>query len=145
MDNTLKLGFSSIDVTEWRVAGRIETVPAFSQDNLDDFFDGIDVLLFPSQWKESFGLIVCEALARDVWVVVTAGGGAAEFVVPGENGTVIPLVNDPAPLQAAIEALLADAPRLLNHVNPHKALLTTYDQQAEELHGMLQSIARPRA
>lgn len=141
VDNTLKLGFSSIDVSEWKVPGAIEIVPAFDQESLDDFFDGIDVLLFPSQWKESFGLTVCEALARDVWVVVTEGGGAAEFVVDGENGTVIPLVNDKRPLQAAIEALLARPDRLRGHVNHYKDRIASYDDQAEELHGMLRSIA----
>ncbi len=138
VDNTLNLGFSTIDTAGWRVAGTIRTVPAYDQAGLDDFFDGIDVLLFPSQWKESFGLIVCEALARDVWVVVTEGVGAAEFVVDGENGTVIPLVNDPRPLREAVEALLAAPERLAGHVNRHKALLNTYDAQAEDLHGMLE-------
>jgi O-antigen biosynthesis protein len=112
-------------------------VPAFGQTELDAFFDTLDVLLFPSQWKESFGLIVAEALARDVWVVVTEGGGAAEFVVNGENGTIIPLVNDPRPLRDAILELLKDWQRLSGHVNPHKRLLRTYDMQADELRGIL--------
>ena len=145
VDNTLKLGWSSIDVRDWEVAGRIEVVPAFDQAGLDAFFDGIDVLLFPSQWKESFGLIVCEALARDVWVVVTEGGGAADFVTDGENGTKIPLVNDPRPLQAAVEQLLAMPERIIGHTNPHKGRIVGYAHQAEELHGMLRSIARPAA
>ncbi len=137
VDNTLNLGFSTIDTAEWRVAGTIRTVPAYDQAGLDDFFDGLDVLLFPSQWKESFGLIVCEALARDVWVVVTEGVGAAEFVVDAENGTVIPLINDPRPLREAVQALLAAPGRLAGHVNRHKGRLHTYDAQAEALHGML--------
>ncbi|MBC7801777.1 MAG: glycosyltransferase, partial [Gemmatimonadaceae bacterium] len=145
VDNTLKLGFSSIDTSEWRVGGQIETVPAYTQAGLDDFFDGLDVLLFPSQWKESFGLIVCEALARDVWVVVTEGGGAAEFVVDGENGTIIPLLNDAKPLQAAIEDLMAAPQRLCGHGNGHKGLLKTFAMQAEELHGMLASVMTPGA
>lgn len=145
VDNTLKLGWSSMDVGEWNVAGRIEIAPAFEQDGLDAFFDGIDVLLFPSQWKESFGLIVCEALARDVWVVVTEGGGAAEFVVDGENGTMIPLVNDPRPLQAAIEGLLAAPERIIAHENPHKGRIVGYAHQADELHEMLRSIVSKEA
>ncbi|HYZ61328.1 MAG TPA: glycosyltransferase, partial [Acetobacteraceae bacterium] len=87
--------------------------------------------------KESFGLIVAEALARDVWVVVTEGGGAAEFVVDGENGTVIALVNDPAPLRGAVERLLADKARVIGHRNAYKDRLRTYAAQAEELRDML--------
>jgi O-antigen biosynthesis protein len=137
VDNTLNLGFSSIDTSDWHIRGGIEVVPAFGQAELDGFFETLDVLLFPSQWKESFGLIVAEALARDVWVVVTEGGGAAEFVVDGENGTIIPLVNDPRPLRNAILELLSDWQRLSGHLNPHKRLLHTYETQADELRGIL--------
>jgi glycosyltransferase involved in cell wall biosynthesis len=133
VDNTLNLGHSSVDVSDWTVAGRIKVAPAFTQDQVDHFFDTLDVLLFPSQWKESFGLIVAEALARDVWVVVTEGVGAAEFVVHRENGTIIPLANDPRPLRDAILGLLSDRQRLSVHVNKHKRLLPTYDMQADEL------------
>jgi glycosyltransferase involved in cell wall biosynthesis len=141
VDNTLKLGFSSIDPSDWQIAGKLRVVPSFDQGGLDAFFDGIDVLLFPSQWKESFGLIVAEALARDVWVIVTEGGGAAEFVVEGANGTLIPLRNEPGPLRAAVEALLADPERLRLHVNPYKSRIHGYGAQAEELHGMLERAA----
>jgi glycosyltransferase involved in cell wall biosynthesis len=137
VDNTLKLGYSSIDVSDWRIKGPIEIVPAFEQAELDGFFETLDVLLFPSQWKESFGLIVAEALARDVWVIVTEGGGASELVVHGENGTVIPLVNDPSPLRDAIVDLLGNRRRLFNHVNRHKGLLRSYDIQADELFDVL--------
>ena len=67
VDNTLNLGFRSIDVSSWKVQGTIEVIPAYDQNSLDAFFDRIDVLLFPSQWKESFGLSVREALVRNVW------------------------------------------------------------------------------
>ena len=140
MDNTLKRGFSSVEAMEWTVAGAVEVVPAYAQDELDDFFDGIDVLLFPSQWKESFGLIVGEALARDVWVIATDGIGAAEFIVEGENGNLIPLTSDPAPLQRAVEALLAHPERLRGHVNHYKDRLRSYDQQADELHRFLTEV-----
>jgi glycosyltransferase involved in cell wall biosynthesis len=123
--------------SDWAVAGRIKVAPAFTQDQVDDFFDTRDVLLFPSKWKESFGLVVAEALARDVWVVVTEGVGATEFVVHGENGTIIPLANDPRLLRDAFVGLLSDWRRLSVHVNTHKGLLRTYDMQADKLVEML--------
>jgi glycosyltransferase involved in cell wall biosynthesis len=57
---------------DWEVAGRV------SQDELDSFYERIDVLLFPSQWKETFGLAVREALARGIRVIQTRGGGTSE-------------------------------------------------------------------
>ncbi len=75
---------------------------------------------------------------------MTDGGGAAEFVVDGENGTLLPLTSDPAPLQRAIEALLADPARLQGHVNRDKHRLRTYDGQAEELLGYLRAVTAAR-
>lgn len=141
VDNALKLGLRSIAPADWKIKGTLTILPSYDQDGLDDFFDGIDVLLFPSQWKESFGLIVAEALARDVWVIVSEGGGAAEFVVDGENGTIIPLRNDPLPLQRAVEHLVERPELLAGYANPHKARLRSYAQQAEELWQILEQAA----
>ncbi len=142
VDSMLKLGRHSINTAGWQLTGKLRIVPPYTHDELDEFFDGVDVLLFPSQWKESFGLTVCEALARDVWVIASAGSGAAEFIVDGENGTLIPLTSDPAPLQRAVEALLAHPERLDGHMNQYKARLNTYDAQAEELYGYLRGVTR---
>jgi glycosyltransferase involved in cell wall biosynthesis len=114
VDNTLNLGFSSIDAAAWNTSGVVEIVPAYGQDTMDGFFAGIDVLVFPSQWKESFGLTVREALLRGVWVITTQGGGAAEAVQDGVNGTLIPLDGGWESLAQAVCALLDDPGRLAN-------------------------------
>ena len=141
VDNTLNLGFPSIDVRRWKVAGRIEVVPAYRQEEIDAFFEGIDVLLFPSQWKESFGLTVREALVRDVWVIVTEGGGAAEAVTDGVNGTIIPLDGRADKLRAAIAALLDAPERLAGYRNPDKSGITTFDAQAAHVRDILAAAA----
>ena len=99
------------------------------------------MLLFPSQWKESFGLTVREALLRDVWVIATDGGGTVEDIVDGVNGTVIPLDADPKPLAAAVTALLDRPDRLDGYRNPHKERIVTYEAQAEALHAVLSEVA----
>jgi len=134
VDNTLNLGYSSIDKGAIPVNINVKTVPAYTQDTMDDFFSQIDVLLFPSQWKESFGLTVREALVRDVWVICTDGGGTAEDVVAGENGTVIPLDGDYSALRDAIEQVLTV--NLSEYVNQHKEDIASFDDQAEELHSI---------
>lgn len=142
VDNTRALGFSTIDARLWRVRGRVEVVPPYTQETIDDFFAGIDVLLFPSQWKESFGLTVREALARDVWVVTTAGGGPAEAVTEGVNGTILPLDGSAAALTGAIAALLDRAETLRGFRNPLKFRITDYAAQADALHGILADVAQ---
>ncbi len=140
VDNTLNLGFSSIDVQSWKTSGAIDTVPAYTQDTMDDFFAGIDVLLFPSQWKESFGLTVREALLRGVWVIATAGGGAAEAIIDGVNGTLIPLDDRHEHLLGAIETLLDDPGKTAGAAQDPGPIID-FAAQAETLHGILAEIA----
>jgi glycosyltransferase involved in cell wall biosynthesis len=140
VDNTLNLGFSSLQVDDWSLPGVVQTIPAYTQDSMDAFFEGLDVLLFPSQWKESFGLPVREAQARNVWVIVTEAGGAAEDVVDGVNGRIIPMGADPAPLRAAIDETLVRRSMFQGYVNPHRDSITTIDAQAAELGDLLEGV-----
>jgi glycosyltransferase involved in cell wall biosynthesis len=144
VDNTLNLGFSSIDVSAWKTRGSIEIVPAYTQETMDSFFAGIDVLLFPSQWKESFGLTVREALLRGVWVIATEGGGAAEAIADGVNGSLIPLDGKPDHLRAAVDALLDDPGRLSRATVPPGGIID-FAEQADQLHGLLSHVARSPA
>lgn len=145
VDNTRDLGFSSVAGAEWKLPGRVEIVPPYDADGLDAFFAGIDVLLFPSQWKESYGLTVREALLRDVWVIATDSGGAAEEIVPGVNGTIVPLGNDPAPLAAAIGDALRRRDEIRAHVNELKEGIAKPGEQAAELRAVLaEAAAAPR-
>ncbi|GBR43845.1 glycosyltransferase [Gluconobacter roseus] len=137
VDNKLNLGFQSIFPEDWSVRGRLRVVPAYTQAELDDFYDQIDVLLFPSQWKESYGLTVREALARDVWVVTTSPGGQSEDVVNGVNGTCLPLDGKSQTLAEAVSALLDEPGRFDGYSNPRKDCLPTYQTQADELYRFL--------
>jgi len=56
---------------------------------VDDFYDNIDILVFPSH-NESFGLVVPEAISRGVPVVVFSDlGGALSLVQNNKNGFVL--------------------------------------------------------
>lgn len=140
VDNKLNLGIRSVYTEAWKVQGTVTTVPAYNRDSMDDFFDGIDVLLFPSQWKESYGLTVREALARDVWVISTAPGGQSEDIVDGVNGTLIAIDGSPETLQKAVDALLKEPERLTGYVNPLKKNLATFEEQTAELNGVLRDV-----
>lgn len=147
VDNVLNLGRRSIDAAEWRVPGTLKIVPAYTQETIDDFFEGIDVLVTPTQCKESFGLSVREALIRDVWVVTTDAGGAVEDIVDGENGNIVPLDDDGTDLGAALGDLLENPLRLEGYRNPHVGRVRIFDEQARELHALLAEVAAeaPRA
>ncbi|WP_282295824.1 glycosyltransferase [Stenotrophomonas sp. PS02289] len=140
VDNELNLGRQSIFEENWKVPGTFKTVPAYNQENIDDFFGNIDVLLFPTQWKESFGLSVREALIRDVWVIATDAGGVIEDIVDGENGNVIPLNDDGTELRKALERLLDNPAQLDGYRNPHVDMVRLFQEQALELTGYLQDV-----
>jgi glycosyltransferase involved in cell wall biosynthesis len=141
VDNELNLGRRSIFESNWSIPGTLTIVPAYTQETIDEFFGNIDVLLFPTQWKESFGLSVREALIRDCWVIATDAGGVVEDIVAGENGDVIPLEDDGTELQRAIERLLANPGQLDGYRNVYADKICLFEDQARELTGYLASVA----
>lgn len=65
-------------------------------------------LVFPSTWYETGGLVVLEALARGIPVIVGRKTAAAEFVADGRNGYLID-AGDSAALAARMKDLAGDA------------------------------------
>lgn len=61
-----------------RLRGEWSVHPRYSQDQMDSFYSKIDVLLFMSQWKETFGLAIREAICRGIRVIQTDSGGTTE-------------------------------------------------------------------
>lgn len=117
---------------DWSVPGKLAFHPAYNMSTIDQFFSGIDVLLFPSQWKESFGLTVREALARDVWVIASDAGGVSEDCIDGVNSTLIPMGRDHGPLAKTITDLLGRHDPS-SYRNPSVAKITSVAQQGRAL------------
>ncbi|WP_158783530.1 CmcI family methyltransferase [Pantoea sp. BAV 3049] len=135
VDNTLNLGFSSFSKNDLENFPSYTVVPAFTQQDMDAFYSSIDVLLYPTQSKESFGLTVREALIRNVWVITSDAGGAAEDIIEGQNGLVIPFDNDAERLKVAISQTLAhfkSMPQGKLETSPH-AHIRSFDEQYNEL------------
>lgn len=134
VDAAKNLGQSWQDNHYWDIPGERRFIPPYSQDSMDSFFSEIDVLLFPSQWKESFGLTVREALVRNVWVITTDAGGVVEDLVDGENATIIPLDGDYIALRKAIEKAI-EKPDWNLYKNPYSSKIRGYEEQTSELYG----------
>jgi len=139
VDIERRLAVSGVTEDDWRIKGELEIVPPFEQSELDEFFAGVDVLLFPSAWKESFGLTVREAMTRDVWVLATDCGGPVEDVVDGVNGQLVAM-GDIDGLRDAIRDLLQQPERLGDYRNPRKDDIRGFREQAGELAGYLQQV-----
>jgi glycosyltransferase involved in cell wall biosynthesis len=143
VDNTLSIGFSSYDQQHLAGIPNVEVVPAYTQDTIDDFFARIDVLLFPTQWKESFGLTVREALARNVWVIATDAGGVVEDIVPGRNGYIIPFRDTGQALKQAVTDTLAhyDSISPGDKISLGATDITFFEDQAAELAALFRKVA----
>lgn len=66
-----------------------------------------DLVVFPSEWDEPFGLVPLEAMACGTPVVASGTGGSAEFLVDGRNCVLFP-AGDAEALRAAITRVASD-------------------------------------
>ena len=80
-----------------RTQGRTElwgTTPVrfigkYPGEDVGELYARLDVLLAPSIWPESYGLVTREALQHGLWVVASDRGAIGADVTPGENGFVV--------------------------------------------------------
>ncbi|MFD1740218.1 glycosyltransferase [Cypionkella sinensis] len=120
----------SLDGSWWKgvdlskLPGEWQVVPRFEQSAMDGFYAGIDVLLFMSQWKETFGLAIREALARGVQIIQTDSGGTVEHGAT-DAADLIPIGASAEVLRNQILAMLHKGAVALP---PHP--VASYDDQA---------------
>lgn len=133
----------SLDGSWWqnrslKLDGDWQVWPGYTQETLDTFFAEIDVLLFLSQWHETFGLTLREALARGIRVIQTEAGGATEHDA-WDAVTMLPLNAGPEDVQQAIRAEL-DRPQ--RGTAPRK--MRSWEEQAAEFLEMARPLFLPQ-
>ncbi|AWN48945.1 hypothetical protein DK419_23460 [Methylobacterium terrae] len=109
----------------------VEIRGKFPQSTVGGLYAHIDVLLAPSIWPESYGLVTREALAAGCWVVASDRGAVGDCVVEGRNGYVVD-VADEAGLLAALR-FIDDNPDIHLRSPGYTAPIRTAHRQAEEL------------
>ena len=130
----------SLDGSWWadqdlsKLPGDWQVHPRFSQTEMDAFYSKIDVLLFMSQWKETFGLVIREALARGIHVIQTDSGGTVEHGVI-RQADLIPIGADPDVLQNILQTTLVAHPC---YKTSHP--MTCFDTQAVVLCQLIQEL-----
>ena len=90
--------------TTVRIVGKVP------QEQVCDLYAEMDVLLAPSLWPESFGLVTREARAAGLWVVASDLGAIGEDITEGVNGFRVD-VGSPDALRAVFERIDADPTR----------------------------------
>lgn len=91
-------------------AGRLDITAVMPGRRLDmeRVYSAMDIFIFPSICRETFGMVVIEAMASGLPVIASSVGGVPEIVKDGENGLLAPPGN-PTELAAAIEKIALDA------------------------------------
>ncbi len=89
-----------------RVEDRV-SFESLGREDLAARYASVDVVVFPSEWAEPFGLVPLEAMACGTPVVATSVGGSAEYLRDGHNSVLFP-PGDPVALAAAVRKLHAD-------------------------------------
>ena len=77
------------------------------QHELIKYYDHSQIMLVPSLWKEPFGLVIAEAMARGLSVIASNVGGPSEIIAHGKNGLLVE-AGDECALAVAISQLIQD-------------------------------------
>jgi glycosyltransferase involved in cell wall biosynthesis len=75
------------------------------REDMEKIMASLDVLLMPSL-RETFGLVLIEAMASKTAVIATNAGGVPNIIDPEVNGLLVP-PQDPQALANAIESLIS--------------------------------------
>jgi len=108
----------------------------FREEEKEQVFDAIDVLLVPSIGLESFGLAPREAMARGLPVVASEGGALSEmpcgeFFPPG----------DVAALRAIVQRIVGE-PSIVDRWAAELSAPKSADEHAEEIEQVYRSVLR---
>jgi glycosyltransferase involved in cell wall biosynthesis len=107
---------------------KIGKVPS---DQIANIYANLDVLIAPSIWPESFGLVTREAAAAGLWLIASDQGAMAEPVIPGQNGFIIE-VGTIDSLVTSLQEIDAN-PARFKSPPPIRAPMRTAADQGEDL------------
>jgi glycosyltransferase involved in cell wall biosynthesis len=85
------------------------------QADVAELYARFDVLLAPSRWPESFGLVAREAAHLGLWTVASRLGAMADDLIEGVNGIFVDTHNR-ADLDAVLHMMNASPDRFRRHV-----------------------------
>jgi glycosyltransferase involved in cell wall biosynthesis len=89
------------------VGERVEFAGQRDRDDLISAYAAADAVVFPVRWREPWGLVPLEAMARGRPVVATGRGGSGEYLRDGENCLLFD-ADDARSLAGAVRRLASD-------------------------------------
>lgn len=92
------------------VSEKVRFLGFVEHEEMPRHYQDADLFVLPSR-RESFGLVLAEAMACGLPVVATTAGAIPQIVEDGVAGVLVP-PDDPEALASAINSLLSDRPRM---------------------------------
>ncbi|TQL17602.1 glycosyltransferase involved in cell wall biosynthesis [Zymomonas mobilis] len=114
------------------VIGKVE------QKDIAKLYQNIDIVIAPSIWPESFGLVTREALINKCWVIASDRGAISDNITNGENGYIID-VNDSVSLSEILREVDCNHLKYISHPKEIKQIKKS-DEQSEELISIYRNI-----
>ncbi|MER2250397.1 glycosyltransferase [Methylorubrum podarium] len=122
--------------TSVRIVGKVP------QEQIGELYAEMDVLLAPSLWPESFGLVTREARAAGLWVVASRLGAIGEDLDEGVNGFRVD-VGSPDGLRAVFQRIDADPERFRTSPPQPSQPPRTAADQGEDLIALYDRLLAP--
>ncbi len=105
----------------------VEFRPKWPQSEVAALYAQIDVLLAPSVWPESYGLVTREAIMARCYVIASDRGSVGDCVEAGRSGFIID-VGSPEGLIAALAEIDANPARFTQMPPPPPPMRTAHEQ-----------------
>ncbi|MGF1456711.1 MAG: glycosyltransferase [Alphaproteobacteria bacterium] len=121
----------------------VQFIGKIPQTRVAELYARLDVLLAPSIWPESYGLVTREALQCGLWVIASDRGAIGADVTAGENGFVIDVSNT-RDLLAAFTKIDSNPDRF-RQPPQRRASLRSSDDQGTDLAALYKDMLRPRS
>ncbi|WP_170119015.1 glycosyltransferase [Roseicyclus mahoneyensis] len=135
VDHALPRGQTRQEVWNGTPVNLLPRVPLHA---VGEVYGRIDVLLAPSVWPESYGLVTREALALGLWVIASDRGAIGQDVTHGENGFVVD-VSDHHGIADCL-AILDAEPERFRTPPAHRPALRGSEAQARALQDVYQRV-----
>lgn len=118
-------------ITEYWGTTEIERTGFIPLSEISKLYQKLNVVIVPSLWPESFGLVAREAMNSRCWLLASIKGAASEDIVEGKNGHIFN-PNDRNEFSKLLKMMSDKAEYYKNH-SPSTTILSTSNDQARKL------------